>query len=244
MTRVQPSPSDFVVRPAAQRGHVQMDWLDTYHTFSFGSYYSPQHMGFRDLRVINEDRVAAAAGFPPHPHRDMEIITYVLAGALQHRDSMGTSSIIRPGEIQRMSAGSGVTHSEMNPSADTPVHLLQIWILPDRQGMAPSYEQKTTLLATQPGVLHLIASPEGGTHAVRLQQDVRLYAGRLTQGQTVTQPLARQRFAWLQVARGQVQVAGMSLRAGDGLAITHGQPLALEGRGGSEDAEVLLFDLK
>src|SRR5215471_1315989 len=194
------------IRRGSERGHVNHGWLDTYHTFSFDSYYDPAHIHFRHLRVINEDRVAPGQGFPTHPHRDMEIITYVLEGAIAHKDSMGTGSVIRPGEIQHMSAGTGVTHSEYNPSKSELLHLLQIWIMPEVKGVRPSYDQKATELAKHPGQLKLIASREETPGAVRINQDTNLYACLLNAGAGVNHVLSPDRYAWLQVARGGVRL--------------------------------------
>jgi quercetin 2,3-dioxygenase len=225
------------IRRRDERGHFDHGWLDTYHTFSFDRYYDPQHMGFRALRVINEDRVAPARGFGTHPHRDMEIITYILEGALEHKDSMGTGSVIRPGEIQRMSAGTGVTHSEFNPSRNEQVHLLQIWILPEAKGIKPSYEQKEFNRDEMRGKLRLIAAREPVTGAVQIHQDIRLYA-TILEGQTITYDLQKGRFAWLQVARGSLQLDGVKLEAGDGAAVAESESLQITGNG-----EALLFDL-
>jgi len=225
------------LRHRDERGHFDHGWLNTYHTFSFDRYYDPQHMGFRALRVINEDRVAPAQGFGTHPHRDMEILTYILEGALEHKDSMGTGSVIRPGEIQRMSAGTGVTHSEFNPSRNEPVHLLQIWILPEATGIKPSYEQKEFNRDEMRGKLRLIAAREPVTGAVKIHQDVRLYA-TILEGQTITYDLQKGRFAWLQVARGSLQLDGIKLEAGDGAAVAENETLQITGNG-----EALLFDL-
>jgi redox-sensitive bicupin YhaK (pirin superfamily) len=227
------------IRPAGARGHAQLDWLDSRHTFSFGDYYDPAHMGFRALRVINEDRVAPGTGFGTHPHRDMEIVTYILAGALQHRDSLGTGSVIRPGEIQRMSAGTGIQHSEINASQSEPVHLLQIWLLPERTGLPPGYEQRPLPPAT-PGRLSLIGSRDGRDGSVTIHQDVDLYSGRLAAGQPVTHALAPGRSAWLQVARGDLTVNGQAVSAGDGVAIGGERSLELRC---VDAAEILLFDL-
>ena len=224
------------IRKAADRGHANHGWLDTWHTFSFDSYHDPAHMGFHSLRVINEDHVAAGAGFPPHPHRDMEIITYILAGALEHRDSMGSHGVIRPGEVQRMSAGQGIRHSEFNHSRSDPVHFLQIWILPNVQGVKPSYEQKRIELD---GGLWLVASPDGDNGSVMIHQDARVYAARLNGGE-VSHALAPGRRAWLQVARGTAKLNGMTLQAGDGTSIEAETSLRLAADG---SAEVLLFDL-
>jgi redox-sensitive bicupin YhaK (pirin superfamily) len=228
------------VRQAKDRGHFNFGWLDTYHTFSFGDYYDPRFMGFRSLRVINEDRVHPGRGFPTHPHRDMEIITYVLEGSLEHRDSMGTGSVIRPGEVQRMSAGSGVTHSESNSSRDESVHLLQIWIMPDKYGIRPSYEQKMYEAEEKQGRLRLIASPDGRDDSVKIQQDTALYAALLSPGQEVVHELSANRHAWVQVARGAVSLNGQLLSQGDGAAVSDEQAVAIVGQ---ESAEVLLFDL-
>lgn len=225
------------IRPRDERGHFDHGWLNTYHTFSFDRYYDPRHMGFRALRVINEDRVAPAQGFGTHPHRDMEIITYILEGALEHKDSMGTGSIIRPGEIQRMSAGTGVTHSEFNPSRTEPVHLLQIWILPEARGIKPSYEQKQFSRDEIHGKLQLIASREPTAGAVKIHQDVRLFATSLD-GETIQYELAKDRYAWVQIARGTIKLNGTALEAGDGAAVSEESVLKLSGAG-----EALLFDL-
>jgi redox-sensitive bicupin YhaK (pirin superfamily) len=227
------------IRPADARGHAQLDWLDSRHTFSFGDYYDPAHMGFRALRVINEDRVAPGTGFGTHPHRDMEIVTYILAGALQHRDSLGTGSVIRPGEIQRMSAGTGIQHSEINASQSEPVHLLQIWVLPERPGLPPGYEQRPLPPAAQ-GRLSLIGSRDGRDGSVTIHQDVELYSGRLAASQPVTHALAPGRSAWLQVARGDLTVNGQAVSAGDGVAIGGERSLELRS---VDEAEILLFDL-
>jgi redox-sensitive bicupin YhaK (pirin superfamily) len=226
------------VRKADERGHFNHGWLDTYHTFSFADYYDPNFMGFRDLRVINEDRVQPGRGFGTHSHRDMEIITYILEGELAHRDSMGTGSVIRPGEVQRMSAGTGVRHSEMNPSPEKPVHLLQIWILPEREGIKPGYEQKTFPEAERQGRLRLVASPDARDGSLKIYQDVDLFASTLRDGKAVTHEFRPNRYGWLQVARGSVDVNGKKLNAGDGAAIEGERSIALRGNG-----EVLLFDL-
>jgi redox-sensitive bicupin YhaK (pirin superfamily) len=228
------------IRKAKDRGHVNHGWLDTYHTFSFSSYFDPDHMGFRHLRVINEDVVAEGRGFPMHPHNDMEIITYVLEGALAHRDSMGNSSVIRPGEVQRMSAGTGVVHSEANPSETDPVYLLQIWILPEREGLEPSYEQKEFAADEKRGRLRLVASPDGAEGSVTIHQDARLYASLLEPGESVEHTLAEGRHAWIQVARGSVRVNGERLAPGDGASVSEPGSLRLTGE---ESAEILLFDL-
>jgi redox-sensitive bicupin YhaK (pirin superfamily) len=225
------------IRHRQERGHFDHGWLNTYHTFSFDRYYDPQHMGFRALRVINEDRVAPAQGFGTHPHRDMEIITYILEGALEHKDSMGTGSIIRPGEIQRMSAGTGITHSEFNPSRTEAVHLLQIWILPEARGIKPSYEQKQIDRSEMKGQLRLVAAREPAGDAVKIHQDARLLATVLD-GETVKYDLQPGRYAWIQIARGSMTVNGSMLEAGDGVAVSEEPRLTLSGNG-----EALLFDL-
>jgi redox-sensitive bicupin YhaK (pirin superfamily) len=228
------------IRRANERGHFNFGWLDTSHTFSFGDYYDPRQMGFRSLRVINEDRVHAGRGFPTHGHRDMEIITYVLEGALEHKDSIGTGSVIRPGEVQRMSAGTGVRHSEANSSETDSVHLLQIWIMPDREGIAPSYEQKMFSDKEKRGRWRLIASPTSEDNSVHVQQDARIFATLLDAGQEVSYQLQTERHAWVQVARGAVEIDGQRLEQGDGAAISKEDALTLAGK---EDSEVLLFDL-
>src|SRR5215212_4223284 len=197
------------VRKASERGHFNHGWLDTYHTFSFGRYYDPRQMGFRALRVINEDRVRPGRGFGTHPHEDMEIVTYVLDGALAHRDSLGTGSTIRPGELQRMTAGTGITHSEFNPSATEPVHLYQIWLLPEREGLEPSYEQKAFPEAGRRNRLRLVASPDGAEGSLAIRQDARLYLATLDGGRWILHDLAPSRHAWLQVLRGGVDVNGL-----------------------------------
>ena len=226
------------IRKAEERGHFNHGWLDTWHTFSFADYYDPEQMGFRALRVINDDRVEPGVGFGTHPHRDMEIITYVLDGELAHKDSMGNGSIIRPGEVQRMSAGTGVRHSEMNPSPAQWLHLLQIWIVPDRMGITPSYEQKMFETSERRGRLRLVASPDGADGSVSIHQDVRLYA-TLLDGEEVSHDFDNGRHGWLHVARGSAVVNGIELRAGDGAAISDEKSLMIKGDG----AEVLLFDL-
>ena len=228
------------IRHSNQRGGGDYGWLNTRHTFSFDQYYDPRFMGFRSLRVINEDVVAPAGGFPTHPHRDMEIITYVLEGALEHKDSLGTGSVIRPGDGQRMSAGRGIRHSEMNASAKDPVHLLQIWIMPDKPGHEPSYEQKAFPNDEKRGKLRLIASPDGGDGSVTIHQDARLYVSLLSPGDEVTHALDKGRFAWLQVAKGAVELNSKPLQQGDGVAISDEPTLSIKG---TKDAEVLLFDL-
>ena len=228
------------LRPAKERGHFDHGWLDTYHSFSFSEYHDPAHMGFRSLRVINEDRVDPKAGFPPHSHRDMEIITYVLAGALGHKDSMGNGSVIRPGDVQRMSAGTGVTHSEYNGSEKEPVHLLQIWILPEKRGIAPGYEEKKFSPDEKRGRLRLIASRDAAEGSVTIHQDARVYASLLDAGQTVRHPLAAGRGAWLHLVSGSATVNGTALATGDGAAIENESALELHA---GEPTELLLFDL-
>jgi hypothetical protein len=228
------------IRRSNERGGGDYGWLNTRHTFSFDRYHDPRFMGFRSLRVINEDWVQAGQGFPMHPHRDMEIITYVLEGALEHKDSLGTGSVIRPGDGQRMSAGSGIRHSEANPSKTDPVHLLQIWILPDRRGLEPSYEQKTFPADEKRGKLRLIAGPDGKDGAVTIHQDAKLYVSLLGPGKEVQHELGKGRHAWLQVAKGAVELNGKLLDQGDGAAVSDEQKLAIKG---AKDGEILLFDL-
>ncbi len=228
------------IRTSSERGHANHGWLDTYHTFSFANYYDPENMGFRDLRVINEDWVDGGRGFGTHPHRDMEIITYVLEGALEHRDSMGNGSVMRPGDVQRMSAGTGVAHSEYNASETERVHLLQIWILPEQRGIEPSYEQKHFSDDEKRGILRLIASRDGRDGAVRINQQAELYAALLDADQSVTFEPRSGRHVWLQVVRGAIDVNGVRLEAGDGAAISDESLLNITGR---ESAELLLFDL-
>lgn len=229
-----------ITRKAEERGHVNLGWLDTYHTFSFDQYYDPRFMGFRSLRVINEDVVAPARGFPTHGHRDMEIITYVLEGALEHKDSMGTGSIIYPGDVQKMSAGTGVRHSEANPSESEAVHLLQIWIVPDTAGLKPDYQQKRFEDEEKRGRLRLVASPDGKDDSVTISQDARLYTTLLAPSEQVIHELQSNRHAWVQVARGAIEVNNQPLNQGDGAAISQETQLTLTGK---EPSEVLLFDL-
>jgi redox-sensitive bicupin YhaK (pirin superfamily) len=228
------------VRPSGERGHFDHGWLDTYHTFSFASYHDPRHMGFRSLRVINEDRVQPAEGFGTHAHRDMEILTWVLEGALEHKDSMGNGSIIRPGDIQRMSAGTGVTHSEFNPSRDELVHLLQIWLLPSRRGLPPGYEEKHFPPESRRGSLRLIAARNGRDGAVTIHQDADLWTALLDPGESVSHRLEPGRHTWLHVARGKVTASGVSLTAGDGAAISDEKSVDVTA---ADRAEILLFDL-
>jgi quercetin 2,3-dioxygenase len=228
------------IRKAQERGHFDLGWLNTYHTFSFDRYYDPNHMGFRSLRVINEDIVQPGQGFPTHGHRDMEIVTYVLEGALEHRDSMGNGSIIRPGDAQRMSAGTGVRHSEANPSGDEPVHLLQIWILPNEKNLPPEYEEKQFSSEEKGNRLRLIVSPDGEDGSVRIHQDARIYASLLDKGKEVVHNMDDGRSAWLQLAAGSVLLNDTPLRQGDGAAISQESNLHITAE---EAAEVLLFDL-
>jgi redox-sensitive bicupin YhaK (pirin superfamily) len=228
------------VRKAAERGHFNHGWLDTYHTFSFDQYFDPAHMGFRSLRVINDDRVQPGQGFGMHGHRDMEIITYVLDGALAHRDSMGNGAALRPGELQHMTAGTGVRHSEFNPSEEEWVHLYQIWLLPERKGLPPSYEQKAFSEAERRNTLRLVASPTGEDGSLTIRQDARLYLATLQAGATVAHALNPGRHAWLQVLRGEVALNGQRLAAGDGAAVSGEQQLQIQSE---HDAEVMLFDL-
>jgi hypothetical protein len=228
------------IRPGNQRGGGDFGWLNTRHSFSFDTYYDPKFMGFRSLRVINEDRVAPGQGFPMHPHRDMEIITYLLEGELEHKDSMGNGSIIRPGDGQRMSAGTGVRHSEANPSPTEAAHLLQIWILPDRNGHQPGYEQKAFPREEKRGKLRLVASPDGKDGSVTIHQDARLYVSLLAPGQQVTHELGKDRHAWLQVAKGAVELNGKALNQGDGAAVSEEEELTIKG---TKEAEILFFDL-
>jgi hypothetical protein len=229
------------VRPARERGHADHGWLDSHHTFSFADYHDPRHMGFRALRVINEDRVAPGRGFGTHPHRDMEILSYVIEGALEHKDSMGTGSVIRPGDVQRMSAGTGVLHSEFNASKEVPVHFLQIWILPEEARLPPSYEQKRFGDEEKQGRLRAVAARDGRDGALTVHQDVTVYAGLLAAGEVVRHPLAPGRHAWVQVVRGAIDLGGQPLSAGDGASVSDEAELALGARDGA--AEVLVFDL-
>lgn len=228
------------IRKATDRGHADHGWLNTYHTFSFAGYYDQKHMGFRDLRVINEDRVQPSEGFGTHPHRDMEIISYVLEGALEHKDSMGNGSIIRPGEVQRMSAGTGITHSEYNHSNDELVHFLQIWIQPNQEGVKPSYEQKIFPDEEKRKNLRLIASQDGRDGSVTINQDVNLFASLLEPGEEILYTLPAGRHAWVQVTRGSVVINSILLEQGDGAAVSDEDEIKISGRNASE---VLLFDL-
>jgi redox-sensitive bicupin YhaK (pirin superfamily) len=229
-----------IVRPAAERGHARHGWLDSHHTFSFADYFDPDHMGFRALRVINDDRVEGGQGFGAHPHRDVEIISYVLEGGLDHKDSMGTGSVIRPGDVQRMSAGTGVTHSEYNASKTELAHFLQIWLVPAERGIAPSYEQKTFAESDKRGRLRVVASPDARDGSVAIHTDAVLYAGLLDEGEKADLALATGRHAWVHVARGRVRVNGRELGAGDGAALSEERVVEVEG---VDDAELLVFDL-
>ncbi len=226
------------IRQANERGHADHGWLDTYHSFSFADYVDPRHMGFRSLRVLNEDRVAPGEGFGMHPHRDMEIVTYVLDGALEHKDSLGTGSTIRGGDLQRITAGTGVWHSEFNPSTNEPVHLVQIWLLPERKGLTPGYEEKTFAVKEDGNGLRLVASRQGEDGSLTIHQDVALFLGKLKE--PATHSLVEGRHAWVQVLRGNVEVNGQRLEAGDGAAVSEERELTLRPE---QFAEVLLFDL-
>jgi redox-sensitive bicupin YhaK (pirin superfamily) len=229
------------IRKAEERAHFDFGWLNTYHSFSFGEYYDSKHTRFRTLRVINEDFVQPGHGFPTHGHRDMEIVTYILQGALEHRDSMGTGSVIRRGDAQRMSAGTGVTHSEANPSRDEPVHLLQIWIFPSEQDLPPEYEEKKFSDDEKRNKLRLIVSPDGSDGSVKIHQDAKIFASLLDERQEVVHSLEDGRSAWLQVAAGSVRLNDVVLKQGDGAAVSQESNLRITAQ---EPAEVLLFDLK
>ena len=228
------------VRPAGERGKSDFGWLDSRHTFSFGDYHDPKHMGFRALRVINEDKVEAGKGFGTHPHRDMEIVSYALEGAIAHKDSMGNGSTIVPGDVQRMTAGTGVLHSEFNPSASEPLHFLQIWIVPEKRGLAPGYEQKRFDESARRGKLALVASRDGREGSVTIHQDAEIRAALLDAGQSVEHRLAKGRGAWIQVARGEIDANGKKLKAGDGAAVEDEKSIAIRA---TAPSEVLLFDL-
>ncbi|MFO0586472.1 MAG: pirin family protein [Polyangiaceae bacterium] len=228
------------VRPSERRGHANHGWLDSRFTFSFAEYYDPKHMGFRQLRVINDDHIAPGQGFGTHPHADMEIVTYVLDGAVAHKDSMGNGSTIRPGEVQRMSAGTGVRHSEFNASKEEMLHLLQIWMLPSKRGIQPSYEQKTFGPEEKQGRLRVVASPDGRDGSVTIHTDVVLYAGLFAEGESAELLLAKGRHAWVHVAKGMLRVNGRDLGAGDGMALSEEEAVKIEG---TSQAEVLVFDL-
>ncbi len=227
-------------RLAEDRGTADFGWLDSRHTFSFGDYYDPKHMGFGPLRVINEDRVAPGGGFPTHGHRDMEIISYVIDGALEHKDSTGTGSVIRPGDVQRMSAGAGIRHSEFNESSEEPVHFLQIWIIPERQGLAPGYEQKTFPEASRRDGLRLVGSRDGRDGSLTIHQDVDLYAALLSAGESIRHATTPARKVWVQVVRGQVTANDSAAKAGDGIAIEGADEVVISATSG---AEILLFDM-
>lgn len=228
------------LRKSGERGHAQIDWLDSHHSFSFGSYYDPRFMGFRNLRVINEDVIAPNGGFPTHSHQDMEIITYMISGALEHRDSMGNSEVIHPGELQRMSAGTGIRHSEYNASDSEPAHLLQIWIEPEQHGIAPGYEQKLVRDVVQPGNLGLVVAPAEQGGALTMHANARLYAGILETGQELEHPLPPNRHAWVQMIRGELSLNRTSLQAGDGAAVSEEDQLQVLA---SKPSEFLLFEL-
>jgi redox-sensitive bicupin YhaK (pirin superfamily) len=228
------------VRKGQDRGHANHGWLDTYHTFSFADYHDPNFMGFRALRVLNEDRVAPGQGFGEHPHRDMEIVTCVLEGALEHRDSMGNGSVLHPGDFQRMTAGTGMRHSEFNPSASEPVHLYQIWLFPNARGLTPSYEERSFTPTEKHNRLQLVASEGGRESSLNINQDANVFLSSLDGGTRVTHALEANRYVWLQVMRGTVNAAGQELSAGDGLAASG--PLQLVISAGDQ-AEVMLFDL-
>lgn len=227
------------LRRAGERGYADHGWLRSFHSFSFADYHDARHMGFGPLRVINEDRVRPGAGFGTHGHRDMEIVTYVLEGALEHKDSLGTGEVIRPGEVQRMTAGTGIRHSEFNPSLDAPVHLLQIWLLPERNGLAPGYEQREFPLGEKDR-LHLVASRDGREGSLTIHQDVDLLAGRLSRGAVVERRLRAGRLGWLQVARGTATLNGLPLGTGDGAAVKDEPALVITA---DSDAEILFFDM-
>ena len=229
------------VRPSEERGRTRMDWLDSRHSFSFADYHDPKHVHFRDLRVINEDWVEPAMGFGDHPHRDMEIITYLLDGKLAHRDSLGSGSVLTPGEVQVMSAGTGIVHSEFNGSREGTAHLLQIWILPERKGITPRYEQRAFPEMSRRGRFQAVASPDGRDGSLKIHQDVTLSLGSFEKGAEVTQPLTLGRHAWIQVARGTVHLNGLDLKEGDGAAVSDERALKFRAL---EDSEVLLFDLR
>jgi len=227
------------IRKANERGHAEHGWLDSYHTFSFANYYDPEWMGYRSLRVINDDLVMPGMGFGTHPHRDMEIITYILSGSLEHKDSMGNGRVIQPGEVQYMSAGSGVRHSEANPSKDEAAHFLQIWIEPDRKGVSPRYAEKS-FATVKPGALHLVTSKTGRDDSIAIHQDADLWLGKFEAGNRVTQKIAPGRHAWLHVAEGDVSVNGTALNGGDAAALNGGETVELNA---SKPSQVLLFDL-
>ena len=231
------------LRPSADRGRTKIDWLDSWHSFSFNEYYDPQYSSFRHLRVINEDFVSPGMGFATHGHRDMEIITYVLEGALEHKDNMGNQSVIRPGEVQRMSAGTGVLHSEFNPSSSASVHLLQIWIRPEKTSLPPSYEQKAFPIRERSDSFVLLASPKGEDGSITIHQDVSLLASYLKPGSSVDYNLLPERHAWVQVARGQVMMNNITLQPGDGAAVSEESALKIQNISNDSAVEVLLIDL-
>ncbi|WP_341707256.1 pirin family protein [Halopseudomonas sp.] len=233
--------SQTTLRRANERGVAEHGWLSSRHSFSFASYYDPRHMGFSDLRVINDDRVAPGAGFGTHPHRDMEIFSYVLGGALEHQDTMHNGSVIRPGDVQLMSAGTGIAHSEYNASKRDPVHFLQIWIVPARTGLAPRYQQRNVSEAEKRGTLRLILSPDGANGSLQIQQNTRVYAGLFDGGEQARLELPAERYAYVHLARGQLRINGQLLEAGDGLALRGVQQLDIDQ---GNDAEVLVFDLR
>ncbi len=228
------------IRKAEDRGHANHGWLDTHHTFSFASYRDPEQMGFRSLRVMNEDFVQPGQGFGTHPHHDMEIVTYVLEGALEHKDSMGNGEVLHPGEFQRMSAGTGITHSEFNPSDSEPVHLYQIWLFPQRKGIEPSYEQKRFSDEERRNRLRLVASPDGESGSLTIHQDARIFLSNLDEGQQLVHPIRPGRHAWLQLLRGQATVNGQAMNTSDGVAISEERELEIVAR---KPAEIMLFDL-
>jgi redox-sensitive bicupin YhaK (pirin superfamily) len=228
------------IRKSNERGHAQHGWLESWHTFSFADYHDPRHMHFRSLRVINEDHIAAGGGFPTHPHRDMEIITYVVSGAVAHRDSTGGHGVIKAGDLQHMSAGTGVEHSEANASASEPVHLLQIWIVPEKNGLPPSYSQTSLADLQKNGALTLVGSHEGGEHLLKINQDVRLFVGKLAAGEKSEQAIAPGRYAWVQLIDGTLELNGQELHRGDAASVKEEQLLRFVAK---DDSHFLLFDL-
>lgn len=228
------------IRPSSTRGHADHGWLKTWHTFSFGTWEDPRYMRFRALRVMNEDRIAPGQGFGTHPHRDMEILTCVLSGALEHRDSLGNGSVLQAGELQRMSAGTGITHSEFNPSPSDPVHLYQIWLFPERRGLEPGYEQRPFPRDERQNQLRLVASPNGDSGSLTIHQDARVHLGALERGTEIFQALTSGRHAWLQVLGGRVTVNGEALQAGDGCSVSDEPGITVRAE---SDADILFFDL-
>jgi len=228
------------LRPASERFHTDAGWLDSRHTFSFGEHWDPRHAGFRSLLVINDDRVVPGGGFPTHGHRDMEIVSWVLEGALEHKDSLGSGSVLRPGMVQRMSAGTGIRHSEFNPSTTDPLHFLQIWIVPEAKGLAPGYEEKALDPALLEGRLPVVASREAEANAVTIRQNAAIRIGRLKKGDAITHPIAPGRHAWVHVATGAIGLNGLALREGDGAAASEESELRISTR---SSAEILVFDL-